>query len=74
MRNDVLHVLITRHTIYGKSSDCTDEEYIYRLHGIFDEDGLKQYAKEIKEVRSNHSSNWLFIIPLNRFLKEGMRL
>jgi len=70
MRKDILHVLMTRHTVYEKDS----ERHVYRFHGIFDEDGLKQYMSEIKDVRDNHSSNWLFIIPLNKFLKEGMRI
>jgi len=72
----IVYVLITRHTkIASYSSDCDNEiEYIYRLHGIFTTEGLQKYKREIKEIRDNHSSNWLFIIPLDRFLKEGMKI
>lgn len=67
---DVLHVLITRHIEYDEDNSY----FVYRLHGIFNEEGLKKYMREIKQVRDAHSFQWLFIIPLNKILKEGMRL
>lgn len=68
---EVLHVLITRIIEYDDSSNTY---FIYRLHGIFTAEGLQKYKNEIKKVRDNHPFNWLFIIPLNRFLEKGMRL
>ena len=71
---EVLHVLISKIIEYHDSSDCTDEETIIRLHGIFTTEGLQKYKEEIRKLRTILPMNSLFIIPLDRFLEKGMKL
>lgn len=72
--NEVLHVLITKRIEYDESTDCDGSYDVFKLHGIFTDEGLIKYKKEIRKLRDSLPMNWLFIIPVDRFLEKGMKI
>jgi hypothetical protein len=70
-----LYVLFTMH--YDYDDDSKTGYRIYRIHGIFTEKELidnKELCRQIQEVRDTHSFNYMYVIPLNKIIKEGIKI
>jgi len=68
--NEIVHVLISKIIEY----DDSNSYFVFKLHGIFTNEGLMKYKNEIAKLRKQLPMNSLFIIPLDRFLEKGMNL